>query len=87
MGNHPVSRTSPTERALLERSIRYETPLPQLLVWIAGTAVQLPNEIAVDLVRRRMATAIADPTIRPTIILGENDIDDDLEQLLVEAAA
>jgi hypothetical protein len=85
MGNHPTPRTSPTERELIERSKRYEEPLPPLLVWIAGTAVQLPNEIAVDLIRRRKAIAIADPTVVAALIVTEDDIDENLESQLLGA--
>jgi hypothetical protein len=85
MGTHPTPKVSDTERMLIDRSKRYEEPLPPLLVSIAGTVVQLPNEIALNLIRRRKATAIADPTVVPNLIIDEDDIDESLEAQLMSA--
>ncbi len=75
-------RVSPTERELIARSLRYEENLPALLVRVVDTVVQMPQELALNLIRLRKATAIADPNAVATLILNEEQIDSELEAML-----
>jgi hypothetical protein len=71
-------RVSPTERELIERSKRYEENLPPMLVRVAGAVVQLPQAIALDLIRLRKASVVSHPNAVATLTLSEDDIDEEL---------
>ena len=77
---YPTALVSDTERYLVKRAERFSEPSPTMLVWMADTAVQLPQELALSLIRRRKASAIADPLTVPALILTEDEIEgSDLE--------
>jgi hypothetical protein len=84
---YPTPLVSDTERGLIERSKRYEVPLPPLRVRIAGAVVQMPQAFALDLIRRRKASPITDPNAVATLSLTEDDIDEELLEQFFGATA
>lgn len=82
--NNNSPRVSPTERYLAKRGLLYEEELPPLLVRVVDTVVQMPQELALNLIRLRKATAIADPNAVASLILNEADIDEELELALLK---
>jgi hypothetical protein len=78
---------SPTERELIERSKRMNAPaLPPLLVYTAGAPVQLPLELSTRLIHKRRTVPVVDFTAVPSIVLHEEDVDDELEASLLGTA-
>jgi hypothetical protein len=73
--NNNSPRVSPTERYLAKRAERFTEPSPAMLVWMADTAVQLPQELALSLIRRRKVSPIVDPLTVPALILTEDDME------------
>jgi hypothetical protein len=87
MGNYPTPRISPTERVLIERSKRMSQPLPPLLIWAtANTAAQLPHELTTRLIHKRKFAPVGDFGIKPSIVLHEDQIDEELEASLIGVA-
>ena len=75
---YPTPLASPTERYLLERGERFETTIiPSMLVRLSKVpekVLELPRDLALSLIRRRVAYVVAYLQIIPTLVLTEDDV-------------
>ena len=79
--SHPP-RVSGTERGLLERQKRHTLPIPSMLVRLvsdlgklpAGIVIQFPSEVALSLVRHRVASTVGSLQSRPDLVIDADDM-------------
>jgi len=75
---YPTPRVSPTETYLHMRGERFhEQPAPSMLVRLKSVpekVLELPRDLALSLIRRRVAYVVADLQIIPTLVLTEDDV-------------
>jgi hypothetical protein len=80
--NSHSARVSGTERGLLERQKRHTLPIPSMLVRLlsdlgklpAGILIQFPPEVALSLVRHRVAAPVSELRLHPDLVIDEEDM-------------